>query len=257
MNSTKFSRGVDFHCHLDLYPDYVDALAAVEKAGIYTLSVTTTPKAWPRNRDLVQGKRFIRSALGLHPQLIAERAHELKEWERYLPEARYIGEVGLDAGPRFYKSFDTQKKVFQTILESCAAAGGKILSVHSVRSASVILGMIEKHFSPERGKIVLHWFTGNNAEVKQAVELGCYFSINTEMARSERGRILIKMLPSNRLLTETDGPFIQIKDRPAYPTDVPLAVEAIASIRNVPTTNMNDIVHTNLISLLRSVSSEI
>nr|WP_312000975.1 TatD family hydrolase [Bradyrhizobium altum] len=60
-------------------------------------------------------------------------------------ETRYVGEVGLDAGPRFYISFEHQKHVFRTILECCADAGGTILTVHSVRSAPTVLDMIEKH----------------------------------------------------------------------------------------------------------------
>ena len=117
MSGSLHCRGVDFHCHLDLYPDHEAAIARAEAAGVYTLTVTTTPKAWPRNFQLRRDTRFVRAALGLHPQLAAERAAELPLWEHYLSEARYIGEVGLDAGPRFYKSLDIQKKVFRTILE--------------------------------------------------------------------------------------------------------------------------------------------
>jgi hypothetical protein len=86
--------GVDFHCHLDLYPDFETAIAKAEAARIYTLTVTTTPKAWPRNHVLTRGTRYVRAALGLHPQLVAERAGELALWEHHLPEARYVGEVG-------------------------------------------------------------------------------------------------------------------------------------------------------------------
>jgi hypothetical protein len=48
-------------------------------------------------------------------------------WEEYLSEARYIGEVGIDAGPRSYGSLDLQKQVFERILRLCAKAGAKIL----------------------------------------------------------------------------------------------------------------------------------
>jgi TatD related DNase len=86
MNGTPLASGVDFHCHLDLYPDHAAAIAQAEAAGVYTLTVTTTPKAWPRNRELTDGTRYVRAALGLHPQLVAERAGELPLWERYLSE---------------------------------------------------------------------------------------------------------------------------------------------------------------------------
>lgn len=247
---------VDFHCHLDLYPDHAAAIAAAEAAGVYTLTVTTTPKAWPRNRDLTRGRHFVRAALGLHPQLVAERAHELPDWERYLSEARYVGEVGLDAGPRFYKSFDAQKRVFRTVLERCAAAGDKVLTVHSVRSAAEVLDMIEAHLPPGRGGIVLHWFTGSRAEARRAAALGCYFSINAQMARSERGRALIADLPRERLLTETDGPFTQTQGRPTRPADVHLAVETIASIRGETSTTIGDYVRANLEALLATAPTE-
>lgn len=172
---------VDFHCHLDLYPDLAAAMAECERLGIYTLTVTTTPKAWPRNQELAAGNHHVRVALGLHPQLVAARLNELALWEEYLPQARYVGEVGLDAGPRFYRSLGQQKLVFERVLKLCAKAGGKILTVHSVRTVSAVLDMIETNLPPMRGRAVLHWFTGSRAEARRAVELGCYFSINGEM----------------------------------------------------------------------------
>jgi TatD DNase family protein len=238
--------GVDFHCHLDLYPDFERAIAKAEAARIYTLTVTTTPKAWPRNHELTRCTRYVRAALGLHPQLVAERANELVLWERHLPETRYIGEVGLDAGPRFYKSLDVQKQVFRTILERCAVAGGKILTVHSVRTVPMVLEMIERHLPQDRSIVVLHWFTGTKAEARRAVALGCYFSINAEMARSDRGQALVAELPMDRLLTETDGPFTQIDGRPAEPTDTPIAIKAIAHARNLDTGVIDKTIRSNI-----------
>lgn len=223
--------GVDFHCHLDLYPDFEAAIAKAEAARVYTLTVTTTPKAWPRNYELTRGTRYVRAALGLHPQLVVERAGELALWERHLSETRYVGEVGLDAGPRFYKSLDAQKQVFRGVLERCAAAGGKVLTVHSVRSVPVVLEMIANHLPQDRGIVVLHWFTGTRAEARRAVALGCYFSINNEVLRSERGRALVAELPMDRILTETDGPFTRIDGQPTGPTTVAATVREIASVR--------------------------
>jgi TatD DNase family protein len=243
--------GVDFHCHLDLYPDHEAAIARAEAAGVYTLTVTTTPKAWPRNLELTRRTRYVRAALGLHPQLVADRASELSLWERHLPEARYVGEVGLDAGPRFYKSLDTQKRVFRTVLERCAETGGKILTVHSVRSAAAVVDMIETHLPRDRGMVVLHWFTGSRSEARRAAALGCYFSVNAEMTRSDRGRMLIADLPLDRLLTETDGPFTQTGGRPAEPADAGAAVDAIARVRTTSPEMIAGAVRANLRALLR------
>lgn len=251
MTGTSKLGGVDFHCHLDLFPDHEAAVARAEAAGVYTLTVTTTPLAWPRNQALTRDCRFVRAALGLHPQLAAEREAELALWEKFLPETRYVGEVGLDAGPRFYRSLDAQRRVFRAVLERCAQTGGKILSVHSVRSATAVLDMIEEHLPPSRGKVVLHWFTGTKAEARRAAAMGCFFSINREMTTSERGSALIADLPSDRLLTETDGPFTQIHSRPAEPFDVHEAIEALAELRRTSRQQIIDTMRSNLQALLR------
>ena len=243
-------RGIDFHCHLDLYPDHEAAIARAEAAGVYTLTVTTTPKAWPRNRDLTQGTQYVRAALGLHPQVAAERVAELSLWEHYLPETRYVGEVGLDAGPRFYKSLDIQKQVFRTVLERCAEDGGKILSVHSVRSVPTVLDMVEQHLPHDRGVVVLHWFMGSRSEARRAEALGCYFSVNAEMMRSERGRGVIADLPADRILSETDGPFTKTGGRPREPADAEATVCAIARVRNTSPEALANTVTANLRALL-------
>jgi TatD DNase family protein len=242
---------VDFHCHLDLFSDPQSAVRAAEAAGVYTLTVTTTPKAWPRNHELTRDTRHVRAALGLHPQLLAERGHEIALWEEYLPQARYVGEVGLDAGPRYYRSLDLQKQIFTRVLQKCAEADGKILTVHSVRAATTVLDLIESHLNRQQSQIVLHWFTGPKSEARRAIDLGCYFSINAAMLRNDRGRDLVAALPSDRLLTETDAPFTRVEDRPAAPIDVKATVDALATVRNMKPGDLAQTIHSNLRSLLQ------
>ncbi len=241
---------VDFHCHLDLFPDLVSAVADAERAGVYTLTVTTTPKAWPRNYELTQSTRHVRAALGLHPQLVAERSSEISIWEEYLPQTRYVGEVGVDAGPRYYRSLNLQKEIFERVLQRCAEAGGKVLTEHSVRAATIVLDLIEKHLSAENGRIVLHWFSGSKSEARRAVGLGCYFSVNAQMLQADRGRDLVASLPPDRLLTETDGPFTRVSGRPACPSDVANTIEALASLRNLAPDRMAALIRGNLKDLL-------
>lgn len=241
---------VDFHCHLDLYPDHRAAVQDAEEAGIFTLAVTTTPRAWPRNHEFAQATRHVRAALGIHPQLVGERASELALWDEYFSETRYIGEVGLDAGPRFYKSFDLQKQVFEHVLRRCAAAGNKIISVHSVRSAKVVLDHIEAYLPLGQGKIVLHWFTGTKAEARRAIEMGCYFSVNAAMFNNERHLSMVSSLPLERLLTETDGPFTKTEERPSKPSDVLIAVEALGHLHGLSSPEVVSKIKGNLRMLL-------
>ncbi|KND61237.1 putative deoxyribonuclease [Candidatus Burkholderia verschuerenii] len=130
---------VDMHCHLDLYPDPVRAVKTIAASKEYVLSVTTTPKAWRGTAKLAAGCPRIKTALGLHPQLAKERRGELALFDRLLPEARYVGEIGLDGRPACVSSWNDQVHVFEHILSSCADHGGRILSLHSRAAASEVL----------------------------------------------------------------------------------------------------------------------
>lgn len=240
------ARWVDFHCHVDLYKDHSALIAECDQERVATLAVTTTPKAWPRNRELASKSAHVRIALGLHPQLVSERESELPLFERYLSDARYVGEIGLDAGPRFYRSFPAQERVFERILRACAEQGGKILTVHSVRAVGKVLNHIENVLPQDRGRVVLHWFTGTSAEARRAVALGCYFSINGEMLRSPKLRQLVGGLPLDRLLTETDGPFVERDRQPLRPLDVGHTVAELAEVQSLSMTAMEDVILQNL-----------
>jgi TatD DNase family protein len=245
------TRLVDFHCHLDLYPDFEQLASECERANVFTLAVTTTPRAWPRNRAVAAATKHVRAALGLHPELVFERADELAIWEQHLPEARYIGEVGLDASPGFYKSFDVQRRVFQKILRACARSGDKILTLHSVRAVTPVLDMLAAHLPLTRAKTVLHWFTGTKVEAQRACDLGCYFSINGEMLKNDRHRKTVAALPLDRLLTETDGPFTRSRDqKPARPKDVAETVRALAQVRSTEPEQIAASIQSNLRHLI-------
>lgn len=219
---------VDYHCHLDLYHDHGVVAAECERLGILTFAMTTTPKAWERNRRFADRFTMIRVGLGLHPQVVAERAHELNDVLPLLPETDYVGEIGLDASPAFYSSFAAQERVFTSVLSACSKLGPKIFSVHSVRSASRVMTHVERLLDPNRSRVVLHWFSGSVAELRRAVTLGCYFSVNSAMLGSSRGLSLIKQMPRERVITETDGPFVKTMGIPARPSHIPTTVHSLA-----------------------------
>jgi TatD DNase family protein len=149
-------------------------------------------------------------------------------------------------------ALDVQKRIFRTVLERCAKAGDKILTIHSVRSIPAVLDMIEAYLPRGRGSAVMHWFTGSRNEARRAANLGCYFSINAAMTQSDRGRILVADLPIDRLLTETDGPFTHTDARASEPADVEATVDAVAKIRGTSPDVIAAAIRTNLQMLLRT-----
>lgn len=223
---------IDSHCHLDLYPNFESLLDKIELSKIHTITMTTTPRAWERNFILTRNKRYIRAALGLHPQLADQCIEELNIWKNYLHDTHYVGEVGLDASPYYYKSFEKQKYIFKNILQECSKNPGKIISVHSVRCINIVLDMIENNFSKDAGTIILHWFSGNKYNLERAIKLGCYFSINTKMCKVKNRFNIVSELPLDRILTETDGPFIKIGSQPSTPLNISTVLESISNVRD-------------------------
>ncbi len=82
--------------------------------------------------------------------------------------------------------------------------------------------------------------------------MGCFFSVNAEMLRNERGRQLLSSIPDERLLTETDGPFTRLNERIAHPSDVRYTVELIADLRRAGAENTKLSIARNLKKLLET-----
>jgi TatD DNase family protein len=243
---------IDFHCHLDLYSDPERVLASAHSARMDILSVTTTPKAWRKTAALAAGKPRIRTALGLHPQLAHERFGELGLFESLLREVSYVGEIGLDGSPEYRQHAKIQTLVFERILSLCAECGGKILSVHSRRAAAPTLAALERFKCSQTA--VLHWFSGTKSELSKAISIGCWFSVGPAMMRSAAGRRLVTLMPKERVLTETDGPFAKDVDKPLEPTDVSIAIGQLAELWQLDRTQTIRALDANLTSLLAEAS---
>jgi TatD DNase family protein len=220
----------DTHCHLDLYPDYGDVLDEIECARIYTIAVTNAPSVFRRSSQIAEGARFVRTAIGLHPELVGQRYRELDLFTELLGETKYVGEVGLDFVSQDRRDRELQKKAFGTILERCADPGDKFVTVHSRRAAGEVVDMVGNAYP---GTVVLHWFSGSSKILERALEYGLLFSVNPAMLSGEKGRRLIAKIPLDRLLTETDGPFARVGDSSARPRDVAAVVSGLAELKNL------------------------
>ena len=233
---------VDMHCHLDLYPKPFDLAEECTKKGVYALSVTTTPKAWSGTKKLEVGNPRVRTALGLHPQLAHDRFRELELFDQILPEARYVGEIGLDGGKDFKKHWEVQLKVFRHILESVDKTGGRIMSIHSILSSSAVL----EELRGISGVPILHWFSGSKSDLSKAIEQECWFSVGPAMLSSKKGIEIASLIPKNKILTESDGPFAKVKGRLLMPWDSYLAVKKLADIWKIPNLDVEQILKANL-----------
>lgn len=243
---------IDFHCHLDLYPDPFAVARTCRSHDLYVLSVTTTPSAWDKSRTLSEDGDRIRVALGLHPQLAHERKGELGLFDELVRQTKYVGEIGLDGRPELRNFQRDQAKVFDHILNSCEKAGGKILSIHSRRATAQVIERLLAH--PVAGVPILHWFSGSPAELDRAMNANCWFSVNALMLGTKKGRSLISRMPRDRVLTETDGPFAQVTGDALMPWDVHDAEKLLCEIWEVPLTETQSILRANLKRLVSMVN---
>lgn len=218
---------VDTHFHLDLFPDPAALVAEIDEARVETIAVTNAPSVFPHTQSLARNSRFVRAAVGLHPELVATHGRELERMWPFLDETRFVGEIGLDYVIGDPANRKAQKDVFAQIIERCARYGDKILTVHSRRAASDVTSTVGDGFP---GKVILHWFSGSRRELERAIGYGFYFSVGPAMVRSKNGLGLLAAMPRDRVLTETDGPFVQAGGKPAKPSDAAGVIGAISKI---------------------------
>jgi TatD DNase family protein len=216
---------IDAHCHLDLYADPYQIARAIERERVLTIAVTNSP-AFEHAYPHVQSFRYIRLALGLHPLTAEAHLRERDRFARCLSRTGYVGEVGLDFSREGFPTREQQLESFRFVLQHMRSSP-KFVSVHSRRAETAVLDLLEEAAATP---VVFHWFTGSQAQLERLLRQGHYCSVNPAMVQSTRSKALIERIPRDRLLTETDGPFVHIGHRQAQPMDVTQVERFIADL---------------------------
>ncbi len=194
----------DTHFHLDLQKSRNEAIKHIEKYEIYTIAMTNLPPLYEKLQNETKCK-FLRVALGFHPELIGQYQKYIPDMWRLLPSAKYIGEVGLD-----YKADKLTKSIqsvfFESLISKCNEIGDKIISIHSRMASLEVTSIIGDNF---KGKIILHWYSGSINNQITAIKNGYYFSVNSAMLQSDSGRKIVSNIPEDKILLETDSPFVK------------------------------------------------
>ena len=191
----------DTHFHLDLQKDKPKAIETITKNGIYTIAMTNLPDLYQKEVSLY-GQKYIRIALGFHPELVHEYPNKIPLMWKYLAEARYIGEVGLD----FTDKSHTKEQIsfFSELIARCKNDSNKIISIHSRGAEKEVIDIIGTNF---KFTPILHWYSGTIRTLKIACERGYYFSVNLSMTRTKKFAQMLECIPNDKLLLETDSPF--------------------------------------------------
>lgn len=197
---------VDTHCHINFFKNAGDIALACEKKQTHTIYVTTLPSQFDETFEYVKPLKYIYPSLGFH---CLESNYNLeKEKQLFLKnmnKTKFIGEVGLDFSKRAIKSKEEQIEVFEFVLKNISNKD-KILNLHSSSAEDKVLEMIVKH---DIKKAIFHWYSGKIGTLNQILNYGYYLSINEFMCKSKKGQNIISKLPKDKVLVETDAPFVK------------------------------------------------
>jgi TatD DNase family protein len=249
---------VDSHCHLDIEPLAGEFEAAIERATkadvVMMINVGASMRGSKRSVELANLYPNIWASVGLHPH----DAETILDMESTIEELRILakndkvvalGEIGLDyfdfetRGEVSQKIKDDQKKLFEAQLD-LAVELKKPVIIHTRDAWSDTLSILKnfklknENWSEAMG--VVHCFTGGPEEVKPFLDLGFYIGytgfITFEQSKFDLIREAVKATPLNRILTETDAPFLAPEphrgktNEPAYVSEV---AKKIAEIKGV------------------------
>ena len=236
---------LDAHFHLDLYQNYKRILNTLDNENYIIIAVTNTPSVFHFTKNISLINANVLPAIGMHPELVNERYMELNVLLNQIPNEKYIGEVGLDYSKK-YSSLDRklQREIFEKILYKCSDVRNRVLSIHSRNATTDVIQMIGENFP---GTVVLHWYSGNLRDLEKAIDFGYYFSVNPGMTRSKNGQRIISRIPQKRVLTETDGPFFKIENKPIEPQQVRIVIDYLSDIWKTEKQETGSIITNNII----------
>ena len=206
---------VDSHCHLD-FPDFASDLdAIVSRAGAAGIgrivTISTRVRRLQGLLDIAARFPNVYCTVGTHPHHADEedgiQAQELIELSRH-PKVVGLGEAGLDY---FYKhgSPQAQARGFRAHIEA-ARATGLPLVIHTREADADCQRILEDEVGKGPFKAVLHCYTGGRALAMRAVELGLWVSFTGILTfkNSQSLRDIARDLPADRIMVETDAPYL-------------------------------------------------
>src|SRR5665648_113911 len=117
---------MDAHMHVDLYKEKKNVADYIEGNGSYTIVVTNLPVLFEKYYVDYQQYKYLKLALGFHPELAYEYQEQLPIFLKCIDKTRYIGEVGLDFSIQDMENRQYQLKVFSEIIKRCSEKKEKI-----------------------------------------------------------------------------------------------------------------------------------
>ncbi|HEV2097462.1 MAG TPA: TatD family hydrolase [Stellaceae bacterium] len=231
---------VDSHCHLD-FPDFAAereaVIARAQAAGVGAMvTIGTRLDEFDQVRAIAESDPAIWCSVGIHPHEAAAHAGVAADQLTALsmhPKVVGIGETGLDfhynLSPR-----DIQERLFRAHIAASRATGLPLI-IHAREADGEISGILAEEQPPPG---VLHCFSSGRELAEAAVALGFYISISGIVTFKNAGdlRAIVRDLPLDRLLVETDSPYlapVPYRGKRNEPAFVAATAAAVADLKGI------------------------
>jgi TatD DNase family protein len=254
---------VDSHCHLD-FPDFADDLdgivARAEAAGIgRLLTISTRVKRLPALLALTERFANVYCSVGTHPGHVDEEdgipADELIELTRH-PKVVALGEAGLD---NFYgtDANAAQERGFRAHI-AAARATGLPLVIHTREADDQCGRILEEEMARGPFRAVLHCYTGGRELAMKAIDMGLSISFTGILTfkKSHALRDLAAELPADRIMVETDAPYLapgKFRGKRNEPSYVVETARVMAETRGVSLDEISRLTTENFFRLFSKV----
>jgi TatD DNase family protein len=243
----------DSHAHLDLVErDTGDVVADARSSGvrpIITIGITIDSSIEAMRTASSFEEVF--ASVGIHPNDTAgatpEQFERLEELARSSDRVVAIGETGLD----YYRDrtpADIQKRALRKHIK-LARKLGKALIIHDRQAHHDVLEILAEEGAGETA-VIMHCFSGNEEVLADCVRRGYYISFAGPLTfkKSDETRRMASLAPLDRLLVETDSPFLSphpFRGKPNIPERARLVADALAGARGVPLEEMECVLAEN------------
>ena len=231
---------IDTHCHLDkLDSTPEEAIIEAKQAGVQRMvTVSVDEPSLDFVSSMVQQFPEVYGSVGFHPHDAADLTEDLEQKIRQLAleekKLIAIGETGLDYH-YMYSSAEVQQQVFSKQLQLAVELNLPVI-MHSREAETDTLNILQEIPVPPLG--VAHSFTSSFEMAKTLIEMGWYIGINgiVTFKNAEDLREVVSWLPLDRLLLETDSPFLAptpFRGKPNKPAHIPAIATFIAELRGI------------------------
>ena len=250
---------IDSHCHLDdqqFDPDRAEVIERAREAGVermMTIGTGNGPPDLEAALRLARQHSFIYATVGVHPHDASKATPEtFAALEALAAETKVLalGEIGLDYHYDFSPR-DVQRNVLVEQLK-LAARAGKPIVIHTREAWDDTLSLLREHWS---GGGIMHCFSGGPAEARQALDLGFYLSFGGVLTfpKAEALREAARLAPEDRLLIETDAPYLAPVPKRGKRNEPAFMVETarrLAEVRGVAPEHIAEVTTANFERLL-------